>query len=234
MLITQDRMVGDVDRKLVNHGYGKIVVHSLKIGVYYTKEQLDENVRTRDILSPEDWLKGGEDYRIDFHKKVLALLNRIHEKHYLYQFEQGSDTNGGRDRYRSGDYDLFFYSNKGWNGKDYFDYVSLTVNDKKTDEENALILADVIQVLESADISCASCCIQYHAVLDRELINCEVRALYDKVGEKLLTQYHGVTGKLKMMDSEHEEGRVFYGFFKKGSRKRYYPVETEYLLFKTL
>lgn len=228
-------------KKLVEYGYGKITVGYFKIDRHYSDEQKTENAKQAAVLTKEQWSQRCDDDCFAFYQAVQGLFDTLHKKYHLYQYSEVDDHIDGKDIYRSALWGLYFYSNRGWNGKDYYDHVSLSLNKNRTEEENDVITKEVIRFFEDADIDRAYCRVQYHAELDNTLLYKVADDFINSFPKDCFVNWHGMEGKFKMlntdfrnMDDEEYIRNHSYGFFKKNSKGRYYSVKPEDIVLQTL
>lgn len=205
--------------KLIEKGFADLDIHSLNFDRYYTEEQKQANSNLAQTVTNKQWSEHCEEVSKDLYTKLLPIAELLNSKYKLYQYDENILYNS--------DWDLFFYSNRGWNGKDYFDHMKISFNDNRTVEENKLLLSEVLQLLESLDATGIQCRVQYDARVHEE----EIKQLATNICERLqntFIDYMGNKGKIKVVN-EYEDKKV-YGFFKKGAKNRYYQINNEYLV----
>lgn len=204
-------------KELIERGYGEMSVYSLHFDRYYTEEQKQQNVKTAESMTNDEWNKHCDIMAESFDRPLREILNVFINKYNIHQVSEETSTT---EHYRS-DWDLFFWSNQGWNGKDYMDCFSLNFNKKRKASVNMNMLQDVITLLEEVDYKNISCRIQYDAVIDENKVNEEAMTICDKLVGKFI-EYAGMVGKIKVVSES--DGNRKYGFFKKNARNKYYSV----------
>jgi len=205
--------------KLIEKGFADLDIHSLNFDRFYTEEQKQENYNFAQTVTKEQWSEHCEEISKSIYTKLLPIVELLNSKFTLYQYNSNVSYNSN--------WDLFFYSNKGWNEKDYFDHMEISFNDRRTVEENKLLLSEVLQILESLDVTGIQCRVQYKARKEDEKIKNKANEIIENLLNKNIT-YQGFEGKIKVV-SEHN-GTKEYGFFKKRARSKYYKICNEYLV----
>ena len=147
------------------------------------------------------------------------ILEKFLNKYSIYQaFENVS--------YDS-DWDLFFWSDRGWNGKDFMTHFKLNFNKERSPEQNMTLLDEIISLVETMEYENIGCRIQYDAVIDNERVETEAKTICERLVDKFI-DYHGMTGKIKVV--REENGIKEYGFFKKNARNKYYSISNTEIL----
>ena len=204
---------------LIEKGYGKISIHSIHFDRHYSEEQKEKNRQIAESMTSEQWSRHCEEVAKDFSKPMENILKIFLNKYSIFQASENVS-------YKS-DWDLHFWSNKGWNGKDYMDCFSLSFNTNRSVEKNIALLNEIIPLVESMEYENIGCRIQYNAVLDKEKIEREAKEICEKLTGKFIT-YCGIEGKIKVVDEVNNYKT--YGFFRKGARSKYYKVSNAEIL----
>lgn len=204
---------------LIEKGYGKISIHSIHFDKHYSEEQKEKNRQIAESMTSEQWSRHCEEIAKDFSKPIENILKIFLNKYSIFQASENVS-------YKS-DWDLHFWSNKGWNGKDYMDCFSLSFNTNRSVEKNIALLNEIIPLVESMEYENIGCRIQYNAVLDKEKIEREAKEICEKLTGKFIT-YCGIEGKIKVVDEVNNYKT--YGFFRKGARSKCYKVSNAEIL----
>lgn len=215
-------------RKLIDAGYGKISVHSIHFDRYVSEEQKEANRRFFDGMTEAERSAyyasdDFENVQKAYAESLADVLNYFIGKFDIHQVSPETSTS----KHYNSDWDLFFYSNRGWNGKDYMSYFSLTFNDKRTPDKNMAMLENIIAMLENIESDKVHCRIQYDAVIDDGKVSEAADKAYQSISGKFIP-YCGYVGKVKIIRDEN--GIRDYGFFKKGASKKYYAISNADLL----
>lgn len=211
---------------LIEKGYGKISIHSIHFDRHYSEEQKEKNRQIAEKMTKEEWSIHCEKVAKSFAKPLNDILKQFIDRYDIHQISEETDT---MEHYKS-DWDLYFWSNKGWNGKDYMDCFKLDFNTNRSVEKNMALLNEIIPLVESMEYENIGCRIQYNVVLDKEKIEREAKEICKKLTGKFIT-YCGIEGKIKVVDEVNNYKT--YGFFRKGARSKYYKVSnTEILAMK--
>lgn len=210
------------ETKLIDAGYGKMTVHSLHFDRYVSDEQKEINRKFFEGMTETErnnYYKSAEFEAVQkaFGKSLRDVLDIFIGKFDIHQVSAETSTNA----HYGSDWDLFFWSDRGWNGKEYMSCFSLTFNDNRTAEQNMILLDKIVAILESTENEKVSCRIQYDAVIDEKAVAEAARKVFDGIIGKFVS-WSGYEGKIKIVNTEGSETE--YGFFKKGSKKRYYKI----------
>lgn len=210
------------ETKLIDAGYGKITVHSLHFNRYVSDEQKEINRKFFEGMTESErnnYYKSAEFEAVQeaFGKSLQDVLDIFIGKFDIHQVSAETSTHA----HYGGDWDLFFWSDRGWNGKEYMSCFSLTFNDNRKAEQNMELLDKIVAILESTENEKVFCRIQYDAVIDEKAVAEAARKVFDGIAGKFVS-WSGYEGKFKVVSDEG--GIVQYGFFKKGSKKKYYKI----------
>lgn len=210
------------ETKLIDAGYGKMTVHSLHFSRYVSDEQKEINRKFFEGMTETErnnYYKSAEFEAVQetFGKSLRDVLDIFIGKFDIHQVSAETSTNA----HYGSDWDLFFWSDRGWNGKEYMSCFSLTFNDNRTAEQNMILLDKIVAILESMENEKVSCRIQYDTVIDEKAVAEAARKVFDGIAGKFVS-WSGYEGKIKVVSTEGSETE--YGFFKKGSKKRYYKI----------
>ena len=215
MKITDDySFVSESSQTLINRGLADLSVHSLNFDRYFTDEEMEHNREEAERLNTnrETYSKRCEEISRNIYNQLLLIAELLDKNFNMHQYTTEKSTM----THFNSDWDLFFYSNRGWNGKDYFDYMQISFNEKRTAKQNQELLKKVLTLLTAVKANNIKCRIQYDVIYHENEIAKEAASVFEKMGNKFIA-YDGMIGKIKKVDDA-------YGFFKKGSKKRYYPI----------
>lgn len=210
------------ETKLIDAGYGKITVHSLHFDRYISDEQKEINCKFFEGMTEterKNYYNSTEFESIQesFGKSLQDILDILIGKFDIHQTSEETSTLS----HYSSNWDLFFWSDRGWNGKEYMSHFSLSFNENRTPEQNMTLLDKIITILESTENEKVSCRIQYDAVIDEKTVAEAARKVFNDIARKFVS-WCGYEGKIKVISDE--DGITQYGFFKKGSKKKYYKI----------
>lgn len=225
MLIKENfNYINDVERELIKNGYGELSVYSINFDRYYTEEEKENNRKIANIMSNVEWSKHCEEVQ----EKFGIMFDKIVEKfiNSKYDIHQLTDNTSSIEHYRS-NWDLYYYCNRGWNNSKYMDFFRLNFNDTKSVEKNLSLLNELMDFVEKLDYKNISCTIQYTFIPNKEKINNKYIELCEKLQNKFI-KHIGMIGKIKVINENN--GIKEYGFFKKGSKKKYYSISRESLI----
>lgn len=223
MLIKHDYSYIESEEKLIEKGYADLDIHSINFDRYFTEEEKENNSKLAKSMTSEQWNKHCNESKKTIYNQMLPIIELLNSKYDIHQFTKEKST---MEHYSS-DWDLYFYSNKGWNGKDYFDHMKVNFNDNRTVEQNKKLVNKVLELLEQLEIKNVYCRVQYTVREHKKEIKEKVNEICENLVDKSIN-YRGMEGKIKVV-SEYE-GKKTYGFFKKRARKRYYTISYKYLI----
>ena len=211
-------------KRLIDKDYGKMSVYSLNFSRYYNEEEKANNSRIYETMTHEQW----EERCNEIQKHFGIMFDEIEEKliNSKYDIHQLTDATSTMEHYRS-NWDLYYYCNRNRNNSGYMDHFKLSFNSNRTVEENLKLLDELIEYIKTLDYKNILCTIQYTFIPNKEKINNKYVEICDKLQNKFI-EYAGMIGKIKVV--RESENNKEYGFFKKGSRKKYYSISKENLI----
>lgn len=216
MIIKEDySYIREQDRILAKQGFAEADVHSLNFARFYSEEEKLQNREQAITMEDEAWDIHCEEVRQATHQKLILIVDMLKDKYRIYNIDEDL-------KYRD-DWDLYFYSNKGWNGKDYFDHMQFNFNDNRPAGQNMALLAELWPLLQDMDIQNIACRVQFSFRPDHDRIAEEARKRF-KVYEGVFVVHNGIAGRVKDVGDG-------YGFFRKAARTRYTPISNVSMLF---
>ena len=208
---------------LMDNGYGKLSVHSTHFDRHYSEEQKEKNREIAESMTREEWSKHCDEIAEGFAKPMEEIVKQFASKYDIYQ---ACEYTGKKISFDN-DWDLFFWSDRGWNGKDFMTHFKLNFNKERSPEQNMTLLDEIISLVETMEYENIGCRIQYDAVIDNERVETEAKTICERLVGKFI-DYHGMTGKIKVV--REENGIKEYGFFKKNARNKYYSISNTEIL----
>lgn len=208
--------------KLAQHGFGKQTVFSLTLGRYFSEAERQENSRIANSCTREEWSARCDALSKSLDKPLTEIMKVLCQKYDIHQTSPETDT---IKHYRS-EWDLFFWSNRGWNGQDHMDTVQLTFNDERPIEYRAKVLETLLPILEEMEYKNIGCRIQYCIILDDKKIFETAESVYNEALAGKFLRYNGLEGKIKIVGKDRVSGENCYGFFRKGAKTKYYPISS--------
>ena len=210
--------VGDTANKLLEKGYADLTVHSLWFDRYFTEEQKMKNRELGSSMSVEEWSAYCDNISKSLEQPMKEVLKKFVERYDIHQVSEETST---MTHYKS-DWDLFFHSNRGWNGKTWMDSFDLTFNKDRTAEQNMKLLDEILLLLETLEYDNIYCRVQYTALYDEKNLAEEGIRICEELAGKVI-YYCGYEGKIKEVPSS--QGVKEFGFFKKSAKRKYFPVK---------
>jgi hypothetical protein len=223
MLVKHDYSYITDGKELIEKGYAELDIHSLNFDRYFTEEEKENNRRLSYSITREEWNMHCDEVSEQICNKMLPIVELLNNKYDIHQI---TEEKSSMEHYRS-NWDLYFYSNKGWNGKNYFDYVQITFNKKRIVEQNKKLLEEILILLDELQIENVYCRVQYTTRRNEEKIKEKTIEICENLLDKTI-EYNGMKGKIKVIE-EHENEKT-YGFFKSRARNHYYKISDTYLI----
>lgn len=223
MIISEDYHF--TNRLLIDMGYADLDVHSLIFDRYFTEEEMQQNreLAARRETNSSEWKESCESLTTKIAKQLQKVLC-LFENYDIYQMP--GKTNSW-NHYNS-NWDLFFHSNKGWNGKDIADYATLSFNEKRTATENMTLLAEIIAMLNNSNVDAPNvkCRVQYWTHENDVKIKAEADAICERLQGQTIN-HSGITGKIKRLDDR-------WTFWKSRAKNHYYNINPVSLILENI
>lgn len=188
--------ISESDKKLIDKGLASLDVHSVRLEGYHI-EEIDTKIRN-----------------------IVEMLN---DKFLIYQYKKKED--GSYICKYIDNWDLFFWHN----GNLQYPFTDTRFNfndDHRNYEERKRDLERLIEVLKDYQEEAVTVKIQYTALYHEKEIEQLVDSIYQKFKDTFIC-FMGYEGKLKPLadykDGYHDSN-CKYGFFKKGSKRKYYQI----------
>jgi hypothetical protein len=204
--------------KLIKMGYAEMSVHKLHFDRDLSEEEMQENRRESEILTREQWGERCDKFSEYLYNQLLVVVQYFADNYNIHQISEKTSTT---EHYKS-DWDLFFYSNRGWNKKDYYDFFTINFNEKRTVKSIIELMNKITDVLKDMEVKNVYCRVQYDLKYNEEKLKEDAVKIVEST-EGNFVKYSGKDGKFKIVDEY--EGIKTYGFFPKGSKKKYYRMD---------
>ena len=220
MLITHDYSY--TNKKLIENGYAVYGIHSFNFDRYFTEEEMEQNKQFAEQYGnmSQEWINRCEWRGKEICKQMECMMKILNEKYTICQYDS---------QVKYGEHDLHFYSNRGWNGKEWYDHIQLCFNDKLDKDRNNQILNELLTLITDMELKNVSCRVQYDTVTDDEKLYTDAIKKYNDLEGKFVS-LRGHIGKVKEVGEYN--GKKQYGFFKKGARKYYNPLSSIEIIFE--
>lgn len=166
-------------------------------------------------MTREQWIARCEQAKQECGQKVEKLVDLLNEQFIVYQYKNKEIS------YRNDNWDLFFWCNSSCGERD-MSYVTLSPNDKRTNEQQIETVNAMINLLKEIDVKGIQVAIQYHAIYDKNKEE-EIALEYcEKMKDKFIV-YGGWDGKIVKSNGN-------YYFRKKGAKKKAYYINNRTIL----
>lgn len=219
MLITHDYQY--TNKALIENGYASIGIHSLNFDRHFTEEEKEQNRQFAEQYgtNSQEWSDRCDQSGEEICKQMEQMMEVLNEKYSISQYDPQVEY---------GKHDLHFYSNRGWNGKKWYDHIQLSFNDKLDANRNNQILNELLDLLSGMELKNVACRVQYDTVTDDEKLYMDAAQKCKDLEGKFVSLM-GAVGKIKEVGEYN--GKKKYGFFKKGARRYYHPLSSQEIIF---
>lgn len=203
---------------LIEAGYADLTVHSLRFDRFYTEEEKEQNMRAAESMTLEEWHNRCEESSKEIYKQLMKIVPLFEKYGIVYRVDPA--TNHGH--YESEE--LHFHSNKGWNGKDYFDHFTLSFDMDKPAEEIISFKDEIVSMLENSntDTPNIKCVVQYDVKVNEKKLAEDAEIICKELEGKTI-EYGGMKGKIKRLGD-------CWTFWKLRARRSYYYINNEELV----
>lgn len=219
MLITHDYQY--TNKTLIENGYASIGIHSLNFDKHFTEEEKEQNSQFAKQYgtNSQEWSDRCEQSGIEICEQMESMMKILNEKYSISQYNPQVEYEK---------HDLYFYSNRGWNGKKWYDHIQLSFNDKLDVNRNKQMLNELLDLIAGMELKNVSCRVQYDTVTDDEKLYTDAAKMCKDLEGKFVSLM-GTVGKIKEVGEYN--GKKSYGFFKKGARRYYHPLSSQEIIF---
>lgn len=220
MLITHDYSY--TNNNLIENGYATYGIHSLNFDRYFTEKEREQNRQFAKQYgnTSQEWTDHCDWMGQEICKQMESLMKVLDKKYVVCQYNP---------KVKYGEHDLHFCSNEGWNGKEWYDHIQLSFNDKLDKARNNQILNELLELVAGMELKNVACRVQYKTIADNEKLYTDAAKKYKDIEGKFVS-LRGCVGKVKEVGEY--KGKKQYGFFKKGARKYYNLLSDTELIFE--
>lgn len=220
MLITHDYSY--TNKNLIENGYAVYGIHSLNFDRYFTEEEKEQNKQFAEQYgnTSQEWTDCCDRTGQEICKQMESMMEILNKEYAICQYNL---------QIKYGEHDLYFCSNRGLNGKEWYDHIQLCFNDKLDKDRNNQILNELLELIVGMDLKNVSCRVQYKSIADDEKLYADATKRYKDLEGKFVS-LRGHVGKVKEVGEYN--GKKQYGFFRKGARKYYNPLSDAELIFE--
>lgn len=220
MVITHDYSYAN--KNLIKNEYAVYGIHSLNFDRYFTEEEKEQNRQFAEQCGDmsQECVDSCDRLGQEICKQMESMMEILDKKYAICQYNS---------QVKYGKHDLYFYSNRGWSGKVWYDHIQLCFNDKLDKDRNNQILNELLELITSMELKNVACRVQYKTIADNEKLYTDAVKKYKDLEGKFVG-LRGCVGKVKEVGEYN--GKKQYGFFKKGARKYYNPLSDTELIFE--
>lgn len=218
-MIREDKhAIASVDAIAIEKGYAKLDIYNVHIEREYSV-QPDTEVKVD--ISSEEWNKHCDEIKKKVSERVTPLMDFLNKRFKIHQYEKNDAV-----PFLS-DWDLFFWCNSK-NGIRDLSYITLNTNHTRTVEQKAADVERLLEAIKEFGYEGLDITIQYTATYNTEQVKDVVADYYNTVKDTFVKYAH-MEGKIKEIGKD-EDGTMYYAFFKKGSRKKYFHLSNKDIL----
>ena len=208
---------------MIEKGYADLDLHSIRIDAFISEEQKEENRKAADTLSREEWSLRCDEFDKTQNKKVEKILDILSQHFVMYQYKDETIQYRNRKNmdYQDGyEWDLFCNFGEGRNARLSFNRNGKSLEERYADLEK---IKDVLKDYEDESITLN---IQYTQAFHNDELKENAQNVYSDLKDKFIN-IGSMTGKIKPVPEYKDDyfgTECQYGFFKKGSKNRYYKI----------
>lgn len=209
MQITEDYT--HTNTHLIEAGYAELTVHSLRFDRFYTEEEKEQNRQAAESMTVEEWHNRCEESSKEIYRQMMEIIPLFEKCGIIYRVVPV--TNYG---YYESSNNLHFYSNKGWNGRDYFDYFTLSFDKNKPAEEIITFKNEFVSMLENTNVDTPNirCIVKYADKPNEKKLAEDAEIICKKLEGKTI-EYGNMKGKIKRLGD-------CWTFWKLRAKRTYY------------
>lgn len=216
MVITENYTY--INTRLIETGYADLTVNSLRFDRFYTEEEKEQNRQEAESMNVEEWHNKCEESSKEIYRQMMEIVPLFEKYGIIYRVDPVTKCG----HYESEE--LYFYSNKGWNERDYFDYFTLSFDRNKPAEEIIAFKDEIISMLGKANIDTPNvrCIVQYDDKPNDKKLADDAEIICKTLEGKTI-EYSGMKGKIKRMGD-------CWTFWKLRAKRSYYYINNEELV----
>lgn len=160
--------------------------------------------------------------------KIHDIVEMLNKTFIIYQYEKND-----KGEYKCGykdNWDLFFWSN--WNLKFPLNDTRFNFNEKRSYVQRQLDINRISDILSNYNENDIKVRKQYHVIFHENEILKLADEIYSNIKDEFIDCF-GKTGKIKLIQEYKDSyygSTCKYGFFPKGSKKKYYQITNMALL----
>lgn len=205
----------EIPTYLFAKGYCKERLYQLEFSRHFSEEEKQRNLAFANSHSADE-VKAWADKNAAETHEILMEVASLFKAYDVHQFSPETSTMA---HYNS-DWDLFWYSNKGWNRTNYTSYFTLSFNEKRDERKNFRLYQEIIELLSSSDILNVTCSVKRIVEWNDKKLAADAAVFAERLkGSTVVYSPFGfnMEGKIKPVENG-------YGFFKKNSKSKYYDI----------
>lgn len=215
--------ITEISNKMIEKGLANLDLHSIRLNTHLTEEQMQENSTAADLLTREEWSMRCSDFEALQNKKLEKIIDLLSKHFVIYQYKDKNISYCNRNNQTNQNgYEWDLYCNFG-SGRD----ARLSFNNHgKTLSQRYEDLNKIKELLKGYEENSIMINIQYTQTFHEEELKETAQNVYFKIKDKFIT-FSGMTGKIKPVTEYNDNyfgTNCQYGFFKKGSKNKFYQV----------
>lgn len=215
--------ITEIANKMIEKGYADLDLHSIRINAFISEEQMANNRKAVDTLSREKWSLRCDEFDKVQNKKVEKILDILSQYFVMYGYKDKTIQYRNRKNldYQDGyEWDLFCNFGEGRDARLSFN------NHGKTLEQRYSDLAKIKEILKDYEDESITLDIQYTQSFHNDELKENAQKVYTNLKDKFIN-IGSMTGKIKPVPKYNDDyfgTECQYGFFKKGSKNKYYKI----------
>lgn len=200
--------------KIIEMGLADLDLHSIRIETFISAKQKEENSKLSKTLSNEEWRIHCDEFEKVQSKKVEKILDILSKHFIIYQYKDASI------QYGSYEWDLFCNFGNRRDARLSFNKEGKTLQQRYED------LNKIKEILKNYEDDTIIINIQYTQNFHIEELKKKAMESYTSLKDTFIN-YNGMIGKIKPVEEYNDSyygTTCKFGFFKKGSRKKFYKL----------
>lgn len=205
----------EIPAYLFAKGYCKERLYNLEFSRFFSEEEKKRNLAFANSHSADEVKAWADENARETHE-ILMKVASLFKAYDIHQFSPETSTMA----HCNSDWDLFWYSNKGWNGTNYVSYFTLSFNEKRDERKNFRLYQEIVELLSESDILNVNCNVQHTVEWNDKKLAADAAVFAERLnGITVVYAPFGfnMEGKIKPVENG-------FGFFKKNSKSKYYDI----------
>lgn len=209
--------------KMIEMGFADLDLHSIRIDTYISDEQNEKNIELLKELTNEEWDISCKEFKESQNKKVEKILDILAKHFKIYQYKDASieyHNNNSYAQQNGYEWDLYCNFDGRRDARLSFNNLGKSLEQRYED------LKKIKELLETYEDDGIKVDVQYTQSFHMDELKVKAIDTYNHLKDKFIN-YNGMIGKIKKVEEYNDSyygTTCMFGFFKKGSKKKYYHL----------